>query len=482
MAVSIGCRSRLGKWLFLGLVLLSVPACGSSHRNERQPTARAAVLFPPGTFTKAKSDSHGVVVAGIDPNSTSTQIIAASGQSAISGVTIAFPPGAVAIATDLVVKEGAAVAGSDLVGTLGLSSDTQVQQAAPAVQINATQAIDLATPMVVALNLPTAAALATDLPFDRMAVVYRVSVQATGERRAGLVPLAELSRDSTGHVLFQTKYFGWFQVTVFDRPVPKTEKADTGAAYAAVELLLAGLPLPSCGKADVGRTVYVQDSKGFKYCADSGWTDIDLKGPTGATGPTGTTGATGPTGATGAAGATGATGPTGATGASGASGSGYSVYNSVGTRLGSLLELEINQNHAWIITGSDASSRGILALDLKSGAYQGGLCYSSSGANTLCSCFATSASCTACFTALQPARNSVFYGTSGSSYRASGSENAVSNTMTFQMQLVTSSMTWSCNAVSAVTSNFYPITNGYSLPVGLPATTGASNVPYYIDP
>ena len=51
--------------------------------------------------------------------------------------------------------------------------------------------------------------------------------------------------------------------------------------------------LPSCGKPDVGRTVYVQEEAQFKTCGANGWEAIDLKGPKGDAGAAGAKGDTG---------------------------------------------------------------------------------------------------------------------------------------------------------------------------------------------
>ena len=306
-------RSALKLCGVLSLALAPLPAAcgGARNRTERTGVARASLLFPQGQQVRPKVDKAGVVVATIDPKAKVAQIIGASATSAIAGTSVAIAPGSVAVSTDITVQQGGTVDGTQLLTDAGAADGASVLQAAPAVTVASSSPVDLAQPMVVALTVPAGLGLTSAAPLERMAVAYRVAVQATGARLAGLVPVNALSRDSTGRVLYSTRYFGWFQLVVLDRPPPTTERELTGQVYPEVSLLLAGLSLPACGKPDVGRTIYVVDQKQFQYCDGSSWTTIGLQGPAGASGATG---ATGPQGATGATGATGANGATGATG------------------------------------------------------------------------------------------------------------------------------------------------------------------------
>jgi len=284
------------KAVMLALLGLSTAfsACGSRNRTQRSLSPRAGIFFPTGgTSATIKSDINGVIVATLDPNSATAQVVKASANSNIKDVSIAFPPGALAIATDISLQEGETFSASALTAAAGVADGTSITQAAAPVTVLSSQPIDLKVPMVIALSLPSGAGLAAGaLPIERMGVIFRVLVQATGERLAGVVPAASLTIQG-GRLLYPSNYFGWFQVTVFDKPIVESKQADSQSLYQALVTIFAGQALPACGQADVGRTIYSQDQKTFLYCTATGWTALDLKGPAGATGATGATGAAG---------------------------------------------------------------------------------------------------------------------------------------------------------------------------------------------
>jgi hypothetical protein len=459
------------------------------------------ITLPQGEVAQTRSDQGGVKTAALEPSTTETQLVQASADSNIGDVVVAFPPGAVAIATDITVREGAPLDDATLVAEVGLSPETQVKQSAPPVMISSSEPLDLAQPMVVGLTLPadTSLALQDDGFLARVGVVYRVQVQATGELISGLKPALDLAFED-GKLLYETLYFGWFQVVVFDRPIEATKQASSVPLHTAVEMLLANTPLPSCGRADLGRTVYVIDEKVFKYCSESGWQMIDLTGPagaqgpqgpagangaagpTGATGPAGANGAAGPTGATGPAGANGAAGPTGATGPAGANGANgaqgpagangqsYSVYDGSSSRLGFLLSLD--QNGAYVAIGTTAGNRGIVRIHLRTGEYLGGLCDDTYYGS--CYCYYTATPCTgSCMVRGYPMKNGIFMTPSGY-VGATGAETVTGQTYGAMYDGN------SCQAIFA-TGTGYVASTTFSYPAGIP-TLPLANVPAYIDP
>src|SRR5687768_6324675 len=104
-------RPRSSVLLSLGLApALVLAGCSGTSRSKRNPVPRAALTFPQGTAATAKSDQNGIVVATVGGNSTETQIVKASASSAVKDVLVAFPPGSLAISTDVVVQEGSQIA------------------------------------------------------------------------------------------------------------------------------------------------------------------------------------------------------------------------------------------------------------------------------------------------------------------------------------------------------------------------------------
>ena len=454
----------------LGLSM-SFSACGSRNRTQRSLSPRAGIFFPTGgTSATIKSDTNGVIIATLDPNSATAQVVKASANSNIKDVSIAFPPGALAIATDISLQEGETFSASALTAAAGVADGTSITQAATPVTVLSSQPIDLKVPMVIALSLPSGAGLAADtLPIERIGVIFRVQVQATGERLAGVVPAAALTIQG-GRLLYPSNYFGWFQVTVFDKPIVESKQADTQSLYQALVTIFAGQALPACGQADVGRTIYSQDQKTFLYCTATGWTALDLKGP---------------------AGATGATGATGAAGAA-ASTQTFSVYDQASSRIGTLLTLlgAGFPDYIAMVVGigtTTAANIGLLTLGADTGFFQGGLCtkrsvFSNGYANELgCYCLYADAACktpaSSCNVAGRPSKDAVFKMANGSWVRASGSETSTSSTGLAYFYNGSSCQ----NYGYGVTSSYYTVTTSYTYPTGIPAIPVA-NPPLYVDP
>ena len=461
------------KAVMLALLGLSTAfsACGSRNRTQRSLSPRAGIFFPTGgTSATIKSDINGVIVATLDPNSATAQVVKASANSNIKDVSIAFPPGALAIATDISLQEGETFSASALTAAAGVADGTSITQAAAPVTVLSSQPIDLKVPMVIALSLPSGAGLAAGaLPIERMGVIFRVLVQATGERLAGVVPAASLTIQG-GRLLYPSNYFGWFQVTVFDKPIVESKQADSQSLYQALVTIFAGQALPACGQADVGRTIYSQDQKTFLYCTATGWTALDLKGPAGATGATGATGAAGAAAGT----------------------QMFSVYDQANSRVGTLLSLLHGNypDYTSIVVGlgsSSAANNGTVTLSLETGAFKGGPCtnrtqFSNGYANDLgCYCLYADAACTtpasACNVAGRPSKDGIFKMANGSWVRASGSETSASSTGLAYYYNGSSCL----NYGYGVTSSYYTVTTSYTYPTGIPAIP-AANPPLYVDP
>ncbi len=422
-------------WGLAALCTLTLVQCSNA---PRRPPIYSASL-PAGTEATVNSDANGVVTAAYDPNSATTQLVSASADSNISDVSVAFPPGSLAVANNITLKEGATIESDVLTGELSLSSTT-VSQRGGAVEIAPSTPVDLLKPMTIALPLPTGLSL-TSVSEDtraRLGVVYRIQVQATGENFVGFVPASDLTFDKANHVLYPSKYFGWFQVVLFDKVVARTQLAATLPLHIGVDVILTGTTIPSCGKADLGRTIYVEELKQFQYCSASGWTVIDLTGPQGS------------------AGATGATGPTGATGAAGPT---TYVYDSTPTKLGILLGLTNSSAILQIGTSTD-NNLGFLGVDVATAA-PNPLC----ATNATCSgeLYYKTSSCTGQpFFKTKPMPKAILV--SGAAYlRASGSESPASGT--FLARLNTSG----CVTSSFGTFSAYSVDTSYSLPSGQPA-------------
>lgn len=307
-----------------GAVFL-LSACGGSGtlmRFDQPQPQQISIDFDNGESVKPKFSSGGVVTASIDPDSDVTQIIQAASDSAIADTAVAFPPGSLAIATDITVQVGSDSLTEALSLELPLSAGNSVVSGGTPVQIDASNVADLKQPFVLALAIPAAPGLVGDST-DRLAIMYQVKKDNGTRLEAGIVPRSQLNLEN-GKILFPSQYFGWFRAVYLTNVETQTLVADsTAKAYIGLKLVQDAASLPACAQTDIGVTVYVASEKTFRTCAATGWVAIDLKGAKGATG------AAGAAGANGAPGAAGATGPAGA----------FLVKSAGGTVIGTLISL-----------------------------------------------------------------------------------------------------------------------------------------------
>src|SRR4051812_12737225 len=92
-----------------GLLILA-SGCLSGPTFLKQPKATLRDNRTPSKAASVLSDTNGVVTASVVPSATETQTVGASPGSAIAGTVVAFPPGSLAIATNISVEEGAPLA------------------------------------------------------------------------------------------------------------------------------------------------------------------------------------------------------------------------------------------------------------------------------------------------------------------------------------------------------------------------------------
>lgn len=153
----------------------------------------------------------------VSADSTAIQIIPAAQNSSIAGATAEFPPGTLAIATEITIQPGSSIANSSAVAELKLSN--LIAATAPPVTVTAANMQDTLQPFTVALALPDEAALRllANEDFAKLVVLYRVQSVADNLEKVGYVTRASLTiRDNM--VRFQTRHFGTFQ-TIYTHEV-----------------------------------------------------------------------------------------------------------------------------------------------------------------------------------------------------------------------------------------------------------------------
>jgi hypothetical protein len=145
-----------------------------------------------------------------------TQTIAVSDQSSVAGTVVSFPPGTLAIDTDVTIEEGVTVATEGLAAELGIGGN--IDSTGTAVSVQPTIATDPLQPYTVSIPLPLSLALTVD-DLATLVVVYKVKKVSENKIVAGIVPREELELDG-GTIKFSAEYFGVFQ-PIFTKSVVK---------------------------------------------------------------------------------------------------------------------------------------------------------------------------------------------------------------------------------------------------------------------
>jgi hypothetical protein len=227
-----------------------------------------SACLPGGFFTQKKSaksgattsaiettESNGVVTGRLDPNAALTQTMGASESSEIAGSSVSFPPGAIAIATDISLEQGADVLTDGTLTALGVGGDA-VSTAGPAVLLESSVAQDATQPFTIAITV-NSAQLAL-LQAGELAVLYKVIRNDQGGGLfVGFISPSEVKLDGN-KLVFATKYFGAYQA------VRVTTDVSAIAAKPTTEPLVGRSDVGTLAAGQVG-AVFKNLSAGTKY-------------------------------------------------------------------------------------------------------------------------------------------------------------------------------------------------------------------------
>ncbi len=196
-----------------------------------------------------------------------TQVVAAAAGSSIAGTQISFPPGALAIDTEISMEPAdVQLAVGNTAEILGIQTTFTASSAAVSIQSAVSQ--DATVPFTVALDLPSEGNGLRlddgDDPYARVVVVYRVLKAELGREFSGMFSRADLTIEN-GKVSFDTRYFGTFQAAFTEKLVAEAPKeVETGAEPAPkakiVRAMMRGPALLSYGEGEPAR---LQGFQGF---------------------------------------------------------------------------------------------------------------------------------------------------------------------------------------------------------------------------
>jgi len=206
-------------WLSLFLVLgaCNKEALQSQVKDQRQDSI-------PGVGTTkvrvsivgANGQTKGALVA----NAMYTQVLEAGSNTEISGTSVAFPPGSLAIDTEVSIATSSAIGNSDTLARLDLG--TAVARSGAPVAIQSSTPTDAAVPFTLAIPLPDGSGLTLQGdPLSNLSIVYFVKKVGQGSASfTGIIPRS-LIDVSSGYAKFATTYFGTFQAIITEKPIEK---------------------------------------------------------------------------------------------------------------------------------------------------------------------------------------------------------------------------------------------------------------------
>lgn len=223
----------------LSILLIAAPlACKGKGKSSTQggaaPSGASSTSTTQATISiPSKAGADGSYRASIDSTSGATQTIALE-DGALAGAAISFPPGSLAVATEIIVQESAPLTTPDVVKELGIAEGS-LAPASSALIIEPKDAVDPSQPFQVSLVLNDSATLALNFDPSHVGVLFNVKSYATGgSNRLGLIPPSQLSFDGNV-VIFSSAWFGAFQLVISDTPIEApievpTDKAITSKA------------------------------------------------------------------------------------------------------------------------------------------------------------------------------------------------------------------------------------------------------------
>lgn len=179
-----------------------------------------SLLDPSGAST---SKSDGSTRGEFDPNSTEEQTIAFTGSSELKGSSIALPPGALSVATEIKIEEGLSLEGESDIGLVAGSDNTSTE-AGPSVVIRPSDLLDADAPMTISIPLSSTALNLIEEGF--LSVIYKVQKATDKSFYFGVIPTSELEKASD-KVSFKTRHFGAFQAFYFKEEIKETKEVQS---------------------------------------------------------------------------------------------------------------------------------------------------------------------------------------------------------------------------------------------------------------
>ncbi len=164
---------------------------------------------------------NGVVTASIAAGSAGVQRIEVE-KTSLGGASVEFPPGALAVNTDINIEEATSLATPGQASELGISQE--FGQKGPAVLVSPSVPQDAVAPFTIAIPISSPTGLIQS--DDNLAVLYRVKSETSQTMSSGIIPRSQLTVVDR-NVSFPTSRFGSYQAVYLAAPVESVVEVPT---------------------------------------------------------------------------------------------------------------------------------------------------------------------------------------------------------------------------------------------------------------
>lgn len=215
------------------VALLSLTACNtqvdlSIESEASDPTGAVdqsdEVIFVPTTSNEGGASGLVSVRDG-----DKFQVVQVGASSSISGTSATFPPGTLAIDTQIIIRPADSVATKEVLSAL--TDDNQATNTGTAVEITSSAPVEPRWPYTLNIPLPPegiALLQQGQNPYEKLIIVFKVRDTTTNTDIRGIIPRAEVTVvDQFAQI--ETRQFGTFQAIVTKELVTDPKQITTAA-------------------------------------------------------------------------------------------------------------------------------------------------------------------------------------------------------------------------------------------------------------
>jgi hypothetical protein len=179
--------------------------------------------YQPLTVVVPAREQDGGTTGAVSAASLDTQVVQAGENSEVAGASVSFPPGSIAIDTEITLSAGDEVI-LDAAAAASLDPGNQIVDEGVPVAVFSSVALDTTEDFTVSVPLPSGSSLSLQDGAMNLAVIYRVTKVSEGADFVGLIPADEIEV-AGAFARVTTPHFGTFQAVYTQVPAAKKEIA-----------------------------------------------------------------------------------------------------------------------------------------------------------------------------------------------------------------------------------------------------------------